>query len=290
MEIRDFSNLYDEYVEEDIELSKKYTDRINRHFFAYLKNPTEEQTEVFRSIRDSLIIAYLAEMFKKWDKQLKKVGNVGYKLAKQQTKKLPFVNKKLTTQKILNLYKSKANSGIADLSYVMESIKANSERAIKDIETNITQSKKTIQTEMLEEFNQYGITYFYKKDGARMSIEKYIKTKSADLILSSFRNAFFAELLAKNVELVEVLRLPSSAIECSLCIPYDNKYLALEKKEGYETIAEAKANGLFHYFCQHYVVPVFEENLEKGKIKHSEENIKHKQYNERKGNVFNLID
>ena len=31
-------------------------------------------------------------------------GKVGYKLAKQQTKKLPFVNKKLTTQKILNLY------------------------------------------------------------------------------------------------------------------------------------------------------------------------------------------
>lgn len=290
MEIKDFNILYEQYLEENSSIADDYMERINKHFYAYLKNPTDKQTETFRTLRDALILAFLADMLTNWTKQLKKSGNIAYDMAKAQTKALEVVKKKITPEKILELYKAKVNNGITDLTYVTESIKVNSERAIKDIQTNLDKTKKAISTELMEEFNTYGITYFTKTDGTRMSLANYVKTKSSDLVLSAFRNAYFAELLSKGVELVQVLRLPTNAIECDLCIPYDNKYLSLEEKEGYESVAEAKSFGLFHYYCFHYVVPVFEEDLSKGKIPHNEKSKKHKEYNDRKGNTFSLID
>ena len=82
----------------------------------------------------------------------------------------------------------------------------------------------------MQEYKKYGITYFTKTDGSRMDISNYVKMKTSDVVISTFRNAFFAEMLAKGVELVQVKRLPTTAVECDNCRPYDEKVLSLQEK------------------------------------------------------------
>ena len=38
MNIKDFKEQYDEYVQEDVDIADDYLDKIEKHFLAYLKN------------------------------------------------------------------------------------------------------------------------------------------------------------------------------------------------------------------------------------------------------------
>ena len=143
----------------------------------------------------------------------------------------------------------------------------------------------------MEEYSRYGITYFTKTDGARMSINDYIKIKSADLAISTFRNVYFADMLSKGIELVQVKRLPTDAIECQNCVAYDEKVLSLQEKEGYESIATAKMNGIFHFNCFHYVIPFMGEPTDEERtIIHTDDNKKSYERNVKKGIKRKLID
>ena len=291
MDIKDFNILYNEYIDTDLAISEDYTNRINKHFMAYLKNANDKQADTFKTLTEALIIAMLADLFKKWNKQLKNISKNAYDFSKEQTKGLKVVKKDITKDIIENLYKTKLDSAIADLTYVTQNINANANRIIEDIETNLEQSKKQISLDLMEEYSRYGITYFTKTDGARMSINDYIKIKSADLAISTFRNVYFADMLSKGIELVQVKRLPTTAVECDNCRPYDEKVLSLQEKEGYESIATAKMNGLFHNNCWHYTIPFVDEPTEEQRtIKHSEDNKKTYARNVKKGIKKSLID
>ena len=291
MDIKDFNILYNEYIDTDLAISEDYTNRINKHFMAYLKNADDKQADTFKTLTEALIIAMLADLFKKWNKQLKNISKNAYDFSKEQTKGLKVVKKDITKDVIENLYKIKLDSAIADLTYVTQNINANANRIIEDIETNLEQSKKQISLDLMEEYSRYGITYFTKTDGARMSINDYIKIKSADLAISTFRNVYFADMLSKGIELVQVKRLPTTAVECDNCRPYDEKVLSLQEKEGYESIATAKMNGLFHNNCWHYTIPFVDEPTEEQRtIKHSEDNKKTYARNVKKGIKKSLID
>lgn len=291
MDIKDFNILYNEYIDTDLAISEDYTNRINKHFMAYLKSANDKQADTFKTLTEALIIAMLADLFKKWNKQLKNISKNAYDFSKEQTKGLKVVKKDITKDVIENLYKTKLDSAIADLTYVTQNINANANRIIEDIETNLEQSKKQISLDLMEEYSRYGITYFTKTDGARMSINDYIKIKSADLAISTFRNVYFADMLSKGIELVQVKRLPTDAIECQNCVAYDEKVLSLQEKEGYESVATAKMNGLFHFNCFHYVIPFMDEpTSEQRTIVHTDDNKKSYERNVKKGIKRKLID
>ena len=291
MNIKEFKDQYDEYVQEDVDVADDYLNKIEKHFLAYLKNPTDKQSEIFRNLRDAFILALLTDLFKKWKRQSKATSTISYDMTKEQVKDIKTVRKDITSSVVKNLYKSKLNSYLADVTYVLQAIKTNSEQIISEIESNLEQSRKQVSLEIMQEYKKYGITYFTKTDGSRMDISNYVKMKTSDVVISTFRNAFFAEMLAKGVELVQVKRLPTTAVECDNCRPYDEKVLSLQEKEGYESIATAKMNGLFHNNCWHYTIPFVDEPTEEQRtIKHSEDNKKTYARNIKKGIKKSLID
>ena len=129
MNIKDFKDQYDEYVQEDVDVADDYLDKIEKHFLAYLKNPTDKQSEIFRNLRDAFILALLTDLFKKWKRQSKQAVKDGYNVAKQQLddKKITdIVNKKIKVDDILNVYQAKSDSDWADLTLIFEHGKRNS--------------------------------------------------------------------------------------------------------------------------------------------------------------------
>ena len=287
----EIQNIYDtisDYVDEDTEFTDDYMNRLNKHFNAYLKNPTDKQEETFKRIRDALIILWLADLLKKLSKQVMaqwKVGVATAKTALTNAQIKSVIKKTITSDKIKNLIQANLDKSMTEITYVSNAIKVNSDRAIRDIKSNIDKTKKAISTELMAEFSEYGIGYFVDSAGRRQGISNYINKKSFDMASSAFRNSFIAELMRNGVEFVRVQRFPSPAIECNLCINYDEKILSInDGVEGFESIADAKMNGLWHFYCQHYVIPASGNfTKEEYTIVHTEENNKFRERNVRKG-------
>ena len=69
------------------------------------------------------------------------------------------------------------------------------------------------------------------------------------------------------------------------------KVLSLQEKEGYESVATAKMNNLFHFNCFHYVIPFMgEPKDEERTIIHTDDNKKSYERNVKKGIKRKLID
>ena len=280
------------WIDGDTELTEEYMGKLNRHFFSMLKNPDEEHIETFRSIRDALILAWLTDLAKTLEKQLKSSNLMGYDEALEQlTSKdiVGVVNKKITPEKIKNMYKAKFNSGLADITYISQGIKVNSERAIKDIQNNVLSTKKAISTELATEFSEYGITYFTDTAGRRQNISNYVNKKSLTLVMDCMRAGLFYEAISKGVDLVKIVHLNIHP-HCPLCAPFNNKILSISgKTEGYMTIDEAYMAGLWHAYCDD--IPVMYElapSQGESDIELNEQNKKRKEYNTRKGNKLVL--
>jgi hypothetical protein len=287
-EIKDIYDAIKQYVVDDTDLTEDYMDKINRHFNAYLKNPTDKQEETFKQLRDALIILWLSELFKNLKKQITtqlKAGMATAKTALTNAQIKSVIKKAITSDKIKDLIQASLDKSITEITYVSNAIKVNSDRAISDIKSNIDKTKKAISTELMSEFQDYGIAFFVDSAGRRQSIGNYINKKSFDMASSAFRNSFIAELMRNGVEFVRVQRFPSPAIECNLCINYDEKILSInDGVEGFESIADAKMNGLWHFYCQHYVIPASGNfTKEEYTIVHTEENNKFRERNIRKG-------
>lgn len=292
MDIKDFNILYNEYIDTDLAISEDYTNRINKHFMAYLKNPTEQQEETFKSLRDALIIAFLADLLKKWSKQSKKSINIGYDTSKTQLDKKnikKILDKNITTDKILELYKPKVEQALVDLTVNMEQVKANSDRIINNIKTNLTESSKSLGLEMIEDLQDYGITYFTDTAGRRQDINNYIKKKSLALILDCARAGLFYDAIRKGVDTVKIIHLNIHP-HCPLCEPFTNAILSISgKTEGLMTIDEAYSLGLWHFYCDD--VPIAYELApedEPKEIKLNENNKARKRYMDSKGYKLNL--
>jgi len=292
-EIKDIYDDIKQYVVDDTDLTEDYMDKINRHFYSYIKNPTDKKEETFKRLRDALIILWLSDLFKQLKKQVLLQWKIGVATAKTaltnaQIKKV--ISKALTSDKIKDLIQANLDKSITEITYVSNAIKVNSERAIADIKSNIDKTKKAISTELMSEFQEFGIAYFVDSAGRRQSIKNYINMKASDMAINSFRDAYLAELSRNGVQYGIVRRLPTTAIECDNCKSFDGKILAFsDNNEGYMTVAEARGYNLFHYFCFHYLDPVSEPDESKKEIILSEENKKSKERNDKKGRVFGLL-
>ena len=286
---------YEEWVDEDTELAEDFSDKLNRLFYRMLKNPSDSEMDNFKTVRDALIIAFILDLMDKYKNQFKLSSQVGFNNAINQLKAkdiTKIVKKKLSDEKVLNLYKSRLNEIQTILAYVLDGVKINSDRAIREIKSNIVETKKVITTQLAEEFSKYGIAYYTDSAGRRQSINNYIKTKTLTTLLDIQRHTFFNTAIARGVDLVRVIHLGISPIECPLCLPYSGKVLSINgETEGYETVVEAMSNGLFtHENCDHTtraleLAPTDIKDSDKV-INHSEENKKRKEYYKRKGYKF----
>ena len=286
---------YQEWVDEDIELTEDFTDKLNKLFYRMLKNPSDKEMDNFQTVRDALIVAFILELMDRYKEQFKLSSQIGFNEAIRQLKAkdiTKIVKKKLSDEKVLNLYKSRLEEIQTTLAYVLDGVKINSDRAIREIKSNIIETKKVITTQLAEEFSKYGVAYYTDSAGRRQSINNYIKSKTLTTLLDIQRHTFFNTAIARGVDLVRVIHLNISPIECPICLPYSRKILSINgETEGYETVVEAMSNGLFtHENCDHTVqalelAPTDIKENDKV-INHSEENKKRKEYYKRKGYKF----
>lgn len=126
-------------------------------------------------------------------------------------------------------------------------------------------------------YNKKGdvIRYVNAQDYARM----VSRTTTANVFREGAKDRIL-ETFADEGDLVEIIG--QSSFPNSPCIPYQGKILSLEgRTKGYTTIAEAKANGLFHPNCIHNfavtdkVMDIYDKREEKPKeMTKSEQPIK----------------
>ena len=289
-------DIYDDIkqdVVDDTDLTEDYMDKINRHFNAYLKNPIDKQEETFKRLRDALIIMWLADLFKRATKQALKQVSVGVNFGKQALKQADIkkiISKTITSDKIKQMVQAHVDKALTEMTYVSNGIKVNSDRAISSIKSNFDKTKKVISTELMAEFSDYGITYYEDRNGRRQDMSYYVNRKVTHLLINAFRDSYIAEMIRNGVEYAIVRRLPTTAIECDACKPYDNQILAFYDNDlGYETVAEARMNGLYHFTCWHYLEPIDIPEEKSDGIEHSELNDKVKARNKRQNNVFGLM-
>ena len=62
---------YEQWVDDDTELAEDFSDKLNKLFYRMLKNPSDKEMDNFQTIRDALIIAFLAELMTNFKFQLK---------------------------------------------------------------------------------------------------------------------------------------------------------------------------------------------------------------------------
>lgn len=289
-------DIYDEIkmlVADDTDLTNEYMDKINRHFYSYIKNPTEKKEETFKRLRDSLILLWLASLIKKIAKQAIKQVTAGIVFGKQMLKSADIkkvINKAITQDKIKQMVQAHVDKAMTELTFISNGIKVNSDKAISDIKSNFDKTKKVISAELMSEFSDYGITYYQDRSGRRQNIGYYTNRKVTDLLLNAFRDSYIAEMVRNGVEYAVVKRLPTTAVECENCMPFDDCILAFnDNDKGVMTVAEARAYNLFHFTCFHYLEPVQEINDNSKDIVLSEENKKSKERNNKNGRVFNLF-
>ena len=280
---------YEEWVDEDTELAEEFSDKLNALFFRMLRNPSDKEMKDFQLMRDVLIASFLLNFSKILEYQLEQSMNMGISVADEQIKRLEIdkiVKKTINDKKYKKMLDSVVLSNQETLAYVLYGIRVNTDNIIKDIKSNVIDTKKVISTELAEQFAENGITEYEDKAGRKHKISDYIKQKSLDEITKIMRNSYFMEATKYGVPYVRIIHLNIHP-HCALCEPFDNKILALDENDkGVMTLAEANRLGLFHPYCDD--VPMAMEltdtfNQDEIKISLNEENKKRKVYNDKRG-------
>ena len=280
---------YEEWVDEDTQLAEDFTDKLNKLFYRMLKNPSDKEMDNFQTVRDALIIAFLIDLMDRLKIQLKNSMQTGIVVANQQLKRLKvdkIVKKTINDKKFKDMLDSVIKSNEVTLAYVLDGIKVNTDNIIKDIKSNVIDTKKVISAELASEFAKNGISEFTDRAGRRISINNYIKQKSLDEITKIMRNSYFMQAVKYGVPYVRIVHLNLHP-HCLLCEPFTNKVLALEENDkGVMTLAEANSVGLFHPYCDDVPMSMQLENdfnEDDIKINLNEENKKRKEYNKKRG-------
>ena len=280
---------YEDWVDEDTQLAEDFTDKLNKLFYRMLKNPSDKEMDNFQTVRDALIVAFLIDLMDRLKIQLKNSMQIGIAVANQQLKRLKvdkIVKKTINDKKFKDMLDSVIKSNEVTLAYVLDGIKVNTDNIIKDIKSNVIDTKKVISAELASEFQKNGISEFTDRAGRRISINNYIKQKSLDEITKIMRNSYFMQAVKYGVPYVRIVHLNLHPT-CPLCSPFEGKVLALEDNDkGVMTLAEASEYSLFHVNCDHLPMSMQLENdfnEDDIKINLNEENKKRKIYNKKRG-------
>ena len=280
---------YKDWVDEDTQLTEDFTDKLNKLFYRMLKNPSDKEMDDFQTVRDALIVAFILDLMDRLKVQLKNSMNMGINVANEQLKRLKvdkIVKKTINDKKFKDMLDSVLKSNEVTLAYVLDGIKVNTDNIIKDIKSNVIETKKVISAELAAEFQKNGISEFTDRAGRRISINNYIKQKSLDEITKIMRNSYFMQAVKYGVPYVRIIHLNIHP-HCALCEPFTNKVLALEENDkGVMTLAEAESVGLFHVACDDVPMSMQLENdfnEDDIKINLNEENKKRQAYNKKRG-------
>lgn len=117
--------------------------------------------------------------------------------------------------------------------------------------------------------NGEGIIGFIDSSGRAWNMERYVEMLSRTATMKLYNEAKRNEFVAHREDLVIVSEHPNC---CEDCAPYNGAILSLTgSTEGYETLDEAEAQGLFHPNCRHtYDLYIDENNPELGIIEEEE--------------------
>lgn len=117
-------------------------------------------------------------------------------------------------------------------------------QGVAGIDTRLTTARTA-----LAKFAQNGITGFTSKDGRQYDIRSYVQMASRTALNNAFREGRIRGLEQSSHDLIIVSSVPNPS---NLCKPWERKILSISgKSEGYTSLAEAKAAGLFHPNCRH---------------------------------------
>lgn len=245
---------YEEWVDEDTELAEDFTDKLNKLFYRMLKNPSDKEMDNFQTVRDALIVAFLIDLMDRLKIQLKNSMQTGIAVANQQLKRLKvdkIVKKTINDKKFKDMLDSVIKSNEVTLAYVLDGIKVNTDNIIKDIKSNVIDTKKVISAELASEFAKNGIAEYEDRAGKKHSIEDYIKQKVLDEIIKEMIRSYFMQARRYGIEYVRIVHLNIHPT-CPLCAPFEGKILALDENDkGVMTVQDAYMAGMWHPTCDH---------------------------------------
>ena len=281
-----------EIINEGENKTDSFMQKVNKSLFDMLKNPTDEQIKKFRDTRDALLVGWLLAMMEDAKPNFYQAAQIGIDVADAQLKEKGInevKNKKIKKETFTSKIDSRINSLQQDLTAITESIRANSEKIIKELKSsptaNTLQEQKKISAELVSQLQEKGITFFTDKIGRKTPIEKYVRMRVFTDSVTIQRTSYFVRAIQYGVDLVRIIHLNIHPT-CELCAPFEGKILSINgDEEGYMTLEEAENFGLFHPNCDH--VP---EELElapedkggEGIIKLNEANQKRAEYNNKK--------
>lgn len=124
-----------------------------------------------------------------------------------------------------------------------------------------TQAWRAASERYRDELGRYGITGFTDKLGRRWNMTAYVQMVARTTPMEAHLQGTCNRLLENGIDLV---RVSDHVDPCEKCAPWEGKVLSITgQTPGYPTIAEARAQGLFHPNCRHatsgYLVPYLEE-------------------------------
>ena len=281
-----------EIINEGENKTDSFMQKVNKSLFDMLKNPTDEQIKKFRDTRDALLVGWLLAMMEDAKPNFYQAAQIGIDVADAQLKEKGInevKNKKIKKETFTSKIDSRINSLQQDLTAITESIRANSEKIIKELKSsptaNTLQEQKKISADLVSQLQENGITFFTDNIGRKTPIEKYVRMRVFTDSVTIQRTSYFVRAIQYGVDLVRIIHLNIHPT-CELCAPFEGKILSINgDEEGYMTLEEAENFGLFHPNCDH--VP---EELElapedkggEGIIKLNEANQKRAEYNNKK--------
>lgn len=294
-----FINEDKDFVEDTINESESKTEsymaKLNKALFLMLKNPTEEQIKKFRDTRDAILVGWFLAILGDAQPDYYKAAQIGIDTADTQLKAKGITiikNKQITKETYTGKVQNSLNSLQQDLTAITESIKANSEKIIKELKSsptaNTLQEQKKISAEVAADLQEKGITFFTDKLGRKTPIEKYVKMRVFTDSVTLQRTTYFVRAIQYGVDLVRIVHLNIHPT-CELCAPFEGKILSINGDEaGYMTIEQAENYGLFHNNCDHIPEELELNPINNGgdeKINLSKQNYKRYEYNNKKSMI-----
>lgn len=276
----------------DTDQTDSQTGQINNALFLLLENPTDENIKKFRDTRDALIIGWLTDLLDTAKQDYYKSAQIGIDIANRQLKEkniTKVVNKNIDKKTFTDKVDNTINALSQDLNAIAESIKANSEKIIKELKSsptaNTLKEQKKISSELVTQLKEKGITFFTDKIGRKIDLDKYIRMRVFTDTVTLQRTAYFVRAIQYGVDLVRIKHLNIHPT-CPLCEPFENKILSINGDESdYMTIEEAESYGLFHPNCDHIPEELELEPIDnggEGVIKLNKDNQKRFEYNQKR--------
>lgn len=172
----------------------------------------------------------------------------------KQEKKFQF-RKMLTNHSLLKVveshYESITNSEEAKklIKEYMRSMNRMYEPARQEYNKTLERLKATsdpiAKQRIIDEYAEKGIHGFTAKNGARWNIETY-----SNMCTTHFNNELVRLSVLETGDKQDKFLVSSHAKACPLCVPFEGKELTKDELE------EARAEGLFHVRCKHFVTKV----------------------------------